>query len=140
MIGTVLGKRYKLLNEIGAGGMAWVYQAQDLENDTCVAVKVLYPQYNRDGAYVERFLREAQAVAAINHPNVCVIYDIKEHEYQTDTGSTNRQQFIVMENVEPELIAFIERKHFNPPIQRIKSAGYPGFKPGFNEITGRNGC
>jgi serine/threonine protein kinase len=87
----VLNKRYKLLREIGAGGMAWVYQAQDMENDTLVAVKVLYPQYNRDQAYVERFLREAKLAVRIPSQHIVRILDF---------GSDRGLHYLVMELIQ----------------------------------------
>jgi tRNA A-37 threonylcarbamoyl transferase component Bud32 len=92
----VLNKRYKLLDEIGAGGMAWVYQAQDLEADTRVAVKVLYPQYNRDQAYVERFLREAQVALRISSRHIVRILDY---------GSDQNVHYLVMELIKGQDLA-----------------------------------
>lgn len=91
MIGKVLDKRYKLLDEIGAGGMAWVYRAQDLKNDTTVAVKVLYPQYSRNQAYVERFLREAQLALRIPSEHIVRILDC---------GSDGDMHYLVMELIQ----------------------------------------
>jgi predicted Ser/Thr protein kinase len=96
LIGKVLSERYKLLCEIGAGGMAWVYQAQDLETDTGVAVKVLYPQYNRDQAYVERFLREAQLAVRIPSEHIVRILDF---------GSDQGVHYLVMELIEGRNLA-----------------------------------
>ena len=64
MIGEILGNRYKLLRELGAGGMAWVYLAEDLLDNIQVAVKVLYPQYSQDMSYVQRFVREDDQVTS----------------------------------------------------------------------------
>jgi tRNA A-37 threonylcarbamoyl transferase component Bud32/outer membrane protein assembly factor BamD (BamD/ComL family) len=92
----VLGERYKLLCEIGAGGMAWVYKAQDLETDAKVAVKVLYPQYNRDRAYVERFLREAQLAFRIPSEHIVRILDF---------GSDQGLHYLVMELIQGQDLA-----------------------------------
>jgi len=102
LIGTVLGKRYKLLNEIGVGGMAWVYQAQDVETDTVVAVKVLYPQYNRDRAYVERFLREAQLALRISSEHIVHILDY---------GSDRNLHYLVMELIQGQDLATYLRQN-----------------------------
>src|SRR5262245_22810649 len=67
--GTRLGP-YEILVPIGAGGMGEVYKARDTRLDRTVAIKVSKEQFN------ERFEREAQAVAALNHPNVCTLYDV----------------------------------------------------------------
>ena len=88
MIGEVLDQRYKLLREIGAGGMAWVYEAQDLATNVHVAVKVLYTQYSRDQAYVERFLREAQLALRIPSEHIVRILDY---------GSDGGLHYLVME-------------------------------------------
>jgi hypothetical protein len=91
LIGKVLDRRYKLLHEIGAGGMAWVYEARDLETDAQVAVKVLYPQFSRDQAYVERFLREAQLALRIPSEHIVRILDY---------GSDNNLHYLVMELIQ----------------------------------------
>ena len=68
-IGTRLGP-YEILAAIGAGGMGEVYKARDTRLDRIVAVKVCAEQFN------ERFEREARAVAALNHPNICTLHEI----------------------------------------------------------------
>lgn len=60
MIGTVLSNRYKIIAELGSGGMAWVYLAEDLLEKEKVAVKVLYPQHSQDLGFLQRFVREAK--------------------------------------------------------------------------------
>ncbi len=77
MIGELVA-RYRVLDELGAGGMGVVYRAEDLTLHREVALKVL-PSTVSPGA-VERFLREARAAAALNHPNICTIYDAGEHD------------------------------------------------------------
>src|SRR4051794_29141554 len=61
---------YEILSPIGAGGMGEVYRARDTRLDRVVAVKVLREQFS------ERFQREAHAIAALNHPNICTLYDV----------------------------------------------------------------
>src|SRR5213593_1409765 len=68
-VGTRLGP-YEILAPIGAGGMGDVYKARDTRLDRVVAVKVAKEQFT------ERFEREARAVAALNHPNICTLYDV----------------------------------------------------------------
>src|SRR5271163_737302 len=68
-VGDTLGP-YEILSQIGAGGMGVVYKARDTRLDRMVALKVSTEQYS------ERFGREARAVAALNHPNICQIYDV----------------------------------------------------------------
>jgi serine/threonine-protein kinase len=86
----VFANRYELGEEIGRGGMADVYLAHDRLLDRRVAVKVLSPQFASDPTNVERFRREAQAAAGLNHPHVVAVYDWGEED---DTS------FIVMEYV-----------------------------------------
>ena len=52
MIGKILGNRYRVLREVGSGGMAWVYLAEDINEKQLVAIKVLYPQYSEDISYI----------------------------------------------------------------------------------------
>src|SRR5260370_13916340 len=67
--GTRLGP-YEIVSPIGAGGMGEVYRARDTRLDRTVAVKISAEQFS------ERFEREARAVAALNHPNICMLYDV----------------------------------------------------------------
>lgn len=85
-----IGDRYELEQTIGIGGMARVYLAHDRMLDREVAVKILTPGLAADPLFVERFRREAQAAAALNHPNIVTIYD---------TGATDETYYIVMEYV-----------------------------------------
>lgn len=71
-----LGDDYELLNELGAGGFGRVYRVRDLHLERIVALKVLHPLLIQDPAVVERFRREAQLAARLNHPNLVNIYDI----------------------------------------------------------------
>ena len=72
-----LGK-YQILEEIGRGGFATVYRALDTTLDREVALKVLDPLLMRDTAWVDRFRREARAVAALEHPHIVTVYEIAE--------------------------------------------------------------
>jgi eukaryotic-like serine/threonine-protein kinase len=87
----VFTNRYEIQRHIARGGMAEVYVARDLLLDRPVALKVLFPELSADHTFVERFRREAQAAANLNHPNVVSVYDWGEE------GST---YFIVMEYVD----------------------------------------
>src|SRR5688500_19378666 len=71
-----LGDDYELLSELGAGGFGRVYRSRDLHLERIVALKVLHPMLIQDPAVVERFRREAQLAARLNHPNLVSIYDI----------------------------------------------------------------
>lgn len=80
MIGRVFENRYKLIEKIGSGGMADVYLAIDLENNSEVAVKVLHSQLAYDSEFVKRFRREAEAASRLNHKNIVKIYSINEED------------------------------------------------------------
>ena len=90
MIGeTIL--HYKILEKLGEGGMGEVYKAQDTKLDRFVALKFLPSQLTATEEEKARFIQEAKAASAMNHPNVCTIYSIEEN---------NNQLFIVMEYIE----------------------------------------
>jgi len=97
-----IGERYELRECIGIGGMARVYLAHDRVLNREVAVKILNPALAADPLFVERFRREAQAAAALNHPNIVTIYD---------TGTTDDTYFIVMEYVPGPNLKEIIRAH-----------------------------
>ncbi len=77
--GTTLGP-YTILAELGHGGMGIVYTALDPRLDRQVAIKVLPPDLTRDATAKQRFLQEAKAASALDHPNICTIHEINETE------------------------------------------------------------
>src|SRR5262245_25870516 len=96
----ILNDRYEIRSRIGRGGMADVFLAHDRLLDRNVAVKVLFPEYATDPSFVERFRREAQAAANLNHPNIVGVYD---------WGRQGSTYFIVMEHVDGKSLAEILR-------------------------------
>ena len=75
--GTRLGQ-YEIVSQIGGGGMGVVYKAQDTRLKRQVAIKLLPPDLTRDETAKQRFLQEAQAASALDHPNICTVYEIDE--------------------------------------------------------------
>src|SRR5205807_3555294 len=87
---------YEILDAIGAGGMGEVYRAKDTRLDRTVAIKILPAHLSADPVRKQRFEREAKTISSLNHPHICVLYDV---------GSQDGIDYLVMECVEGETLA-----------------------------------
>lgn len=105
MIGNILGNRYRILREIGAGGMAKVYLAEDIKGNELVALKLLYPQFGEDLSFIQRFNREAKLASTLTDPHIVRVLDY---------GADRDLHYLVMEYVEGQDLhdALQERGYF----------------------------
>jgi len=108
--GTRLGP-YEIAGPLGAGGMGEVYQARDTRLDRAVAIKVLPAELSSDPGRRARFEREARTIAALNHPHICTLHDIGQHD-----GAT----YLVMEHLAGETLAQRLRKGALPVPQALE--------------------
>ena len=100
--GTILSSRYEILEQIGSGGMAYVYKARDRKLSRLVAIKILKEEFCKDKSFVAKFRMEAQAAAGLSHNNVVGVYDV---------GEEDNVHYIVMELIDGiTLKEYITRK------------------------------
>jgi eukaryotic-like serine/threonine-protein kinase len=108
MIGELIDGRYEVEDLVGTGGMSSVYRARDSVLGRRVALKILHEHFSRDDEYVERFRREARAIARLNHPNIVTVIDRGEFE---------GRQFIVFEHVPGENLKDHVRRQGPLPVE-----------------------
>src|ERR671924_507825 len=112
--GELIAGRYELEQLVGSGGMSNVFRAHDRLLERTVALKILHEHFMRDDAYVERFRREARAVAQLAHPNIVTVID---------RGEQDGRQFIVFEYVDGmNLKELVEREGPLSPREAIELA------------------
>jgi serine/threonine-protein kinase len=114
VVGEVIGGRYELEELVGTGGMSSVYRAHDRLLERKVALKILHERYGEDDEYVERFRREARAVAQLAHPNIVTVID---------RGEDEGRQFIVFEYVDGENLKQVVEREGPLAIDRVLELG-----------------
>jgi eukaryotic-like serine/threonine-protein kinase len=107
--GDLISDRYELEELVGSGGMSSVFRARDLQLERQVAVKILLERYAGDPEYLERFRREARAVARLSHPNIVTVID---------RGDDDGRQYIVFEHVDGENLKELVVRSGRLPVRR----------------------
>ncbi|HWY19264.1 MAG TPA: protein kinase [Solirubrobacteraceae bacterium] len=126
-LGTLLGGRYRLDAEIGRGGMSTVYRAFDTVLERPVAIKLMHREIATDSDQLERFRREARAVAQLNHPHIVTVIDAgeepsahdAEHAHEPEVGTP----YIVLEYVDGETLKQLIRRE-GPSLQITQAVAY----------------
>src|SRR5437868_8968623 len=106
--GDLIADRYELEELVGTGGMSTVFRARDVQLDRRVALKILHEHYAADPEYLERFRREARAVARLSHPNIVTVID---------RGDDDGRQFIVFEYIEGENVKELVQRTGRLPVR-----------------------
>jgi eukaryotic-like serine/threonine-protein kinase len=110
----IFGDRYEVQGRIGVGGMAEVWRGYDRTRNRTVAIKTLLPQFARDTSFVNRFRREAQAAARLNHPGIVSVYD---------SGTDGETPYIVMQFIEGRTLAdYLASGKTIPPMKAAQVA------------------
>ena len=110
----VFGDRYEVQGRIGVGGMAEVWRGHDRTLNRTVAIKTLLPQFARDASFVDRFRREAQAAARLNHHGIVSVYD---------SGTDGETPYIVMQFIEGRTLAdYLASGKTIPPMKAAQVA------------------
>jgi eukaryotic-like serine/threonine-protein kinase len=113
LLGTALGGRYRLDAQIGQGGMSTVYRAFDTVLERTVAIKLMHREIASDSDQLERFRREARAVARLSHPHIVTVIDAGEEPHEDRAGtdlSASGTPYIVFEYVEGETLKALMRR------------------------------
>lgn len=119
--GTVISGKYRIVEELGHGGMGIVHKAEDIKLKRFVALKFLPPPLMDSSELKERFLVEAQAAAALNHPNICVIHEVGEDE---------ARPYIAMEFVDGETLKDKLRRGRAPRGRQADRPAHRSGRPG----------
>ena len=116
VVGELLAGRYELEELSGSGGMSRVYRARDRQLGRKVAIKILHERYADNPEYVERFRREARAVARLSHPNIVTVID---------RGEADGSQYIVFEHVDGEDLKQLVTRVGPLPVRQVPFVSAP---------------
>src|ERR1700745_3095737 len=124
VLGTLLGGRYRLYAQIGRGGMSTVYRAFDIVLERPVAIKLMHREIASDADQLERFRREARAVAQLNHPHIVTVIDAGEEISRdgADADGNAGAPYIVLEYVPGETLKDVIRR--DGPLEIAQAIAY----------------